>query len=158
MQAGLSRAFGNVDKLVDELTKEIFDWLRPRVDSDGRSYNGGKYKTNNREVIGSRVIRSLMVERAYNGGFHVRYDGESSQRLRTLENLFRALDGKGSTGTGYQSELQTAIEREKRGDGQTEYFRFKACKNGNLHIEFLRADLLAELNRRAGGRNFRPKQ
>jgi hypothetical protein len=152
----LAQAYvGNVDKLIDELTKEVFDWLRPRVDIEGRTYNGGKFKTNKRDVIGKRVVREFMVELSYMGGFHVRYGGEASQRLRTLENLFRALDGKGSTGTGYQSELQTAIEREKSGIGQTEYFKFRACKKGTLHIEFLREDLLAELNRRAGGMNLR---
>jgi hypothetical protein len=152
----LAQAYvGNVDKLIDELTKEVFDWLRPRVDSEGRTYNGGKYKTNQRDVIGKRVVREFMVELSYMGGFHVRYRGEAAQRLRTLENLFRALDGKGSTGTGYQSDLQTAIEREKSGMGQTEYFKFRACKKGTLHIEFLREDLLAELNRRAGGMNLR---
>ncbi len=145
---------GNLDKLIDELTKEIFDWLRPRVDDHGRTYCGGQYKTNNREVVGPRVIREFMIERSHMGGFRVRYDGSSAQRLRTLENLFLALDGKGSTGKGYQSEIQSAIEREKSGVGRTEYFGFKACKNGNLHIEFLREYLLAELNRRAGGKNL----
>lgn len=152
----LAQAYvGNVDKLVDELTKEVFDWLRPRIDSDGRGYCGAKYKTNRRDIVGKRVVREFMVELSYMGGFHLRYGGEAAQRLRTLENLFRALDGKGSTGTGYQSELQTAIEREKSGIGQTEYFKFRACKKGTLHLEFLREDLLAELNRRAGGKNLR---
>jgi hypothetical protein len=145
---------GNVDKLVDELAKEIFDWLRPRINEDGRSYNDGKFKTNDREVIGKRIVREFIIERSYFGGFNVRCGGEAEQRLRTLENLFLALDGKGATGKGYQSELQTAIEREKSGEGQTEYFKFRACKKGTLHIEFLRLDLLAELNRRAGGKNL----
>lgn len=141
---------GNVDKLIDELTKEVFDWLRPRIDEEGRVYNGGKYKTNKRDVIGSKVIRSCFVRE--NG--HVNY-GSCQQRLLTLENLFRALDGKGSTGKGYYSNLENAINASKDGTGKTEYFGFRACKNGNLHLEFLRSDLLAELNRRAGGKNFR---
>ena len=150
---------GNVDKLVDELAKEIFDWLRPRVDQFGREYGyGAKFKTNNREVIGKRIVRDYMVEPAYDGGYRMRYNGEGAQRLRTLENLFLALDGKGATGNGWQSELQTAIEREKSGEGQTEYFKFRAFKKGTLHIEFVRLDLLAELNRRAGGKNLaKPK-
>jgi hypothetical protein len=150
---------GNVDKLIDELTKEVFDWLRPRIDEEGRVYTDGTYKTNKRDVIGPKVIRPYFVDIWGLGGgkFHVRY-GACQQRLHTIENLFRALDGKGSTGKGYYSDLENAINASKDGTGQTEYFRFKACKNGNLHIEFLRSDLLAELNRRAGGMNFRPKQ
>lgn len=145
---------GNVDKLVDELTKEVFDWLRPRVDDYGRTYSGGKYVTNKREVIGPKVIREYFVSPGFSRGkFHVRY-GKCQQRLHTLENLFRALDGKGSTGKGYHSDLENAINASEDGMGETEYFKFRACKNGNLHIEFLRSDLLAELNRRAGGMNF----
>lgn len=153
----LAKAYvGNLDKLVDELTKEVFDWLRPRVDEEGRSYNGGQYKTNKREIIGSRVIRSCFVTPwgLGKGKFHVRY-GECQQRLHTLENLFRALDGQGSTGRGFRSDLENAINESPDGEGQTEYFKFRACKNGNLHIEFRREDLLAELNRRAGGMNFK---
>lgn len=153
-----SQCRDKLPNLIDELAKEVFDWLRPRVDESGRGYNGGKFKTNGREVIGKRIIREFMIERSYFGGFHVRYGGEASQRLRTLENLFLALDGKGSTGKGYQSDLQTAIEREKGGEGRTEYFAFRCCKKGTLHLQFLREDLLAELNHRAGGMNLRTGQ
>jgi len=146
---------GNVDKLIDELTKEIFDWLRPRVDEHGRTYSGGQYVTNKRDVIGPKVIREYFVSPGFGRyKFNVRY-GECQQRLHTLENIFRALDGKGSTGKGYHSDLENAVNASPDGTGQTEYFGFRACKNGNLHIEFRRADLLAELNRRAGGMNLR---
>jgi hypothetical protein len=147
---------GNIDKLIDELTKEVFDWLRPRIDEYGHIYNGGSYKTNKWEAVGNKVIRTYFVSRCGLGGgkYNVRY-GECQQRLHTLENLFRALDGKGSTGKGYHSDLENAINASKDGTGQTEYFGFRACKNGNLHISFLREDLLAEFNRRAGGMNLR---
>jgi len=36
------------------------------------------------------------------------------------------------------------------GTGETEYFKFKACKNGNLHLEFKRMDLVSKLNQLAG--------
>lgn len=147
---------GKIGTLLDELVKEVFDWLRPRFDEYGRGYHGAQYKTNQREVVGNRVVCSWMIDRddAKRGRFHVRY-GEAQQRLHTLENLFRALDGKGSTGKGYHSDLENAINASKDGTGETEYFRFRACKNGNLHIEFTRSDLLAEFNRRAGGMNLK---
>jgi hypothetical protein len=145
----------NANKLIDEFAKEVFDWLRPRRDEEGRGYNGAKFKTNREDVIGKRIVREFMIDRddASRGRFHVRYD-DSQQRLRVLENLFRALEGKGATGKGYCSDLETAINSSKDGTGQTEYFKFRACKKGTLHIEFLREDLLAELNRRAGGMNL----
>lgn len=141
-------------KLVDELIAEVFDWLRPRSDS-----YLAKYKTNNQEIIGKRVVRPGMVTRSGTlgqGRFRVEYDyGDfgPQQRLRTLENLFRALDGNGG-GRRHHSDLENAINSSRDGVGETEYFAFKAHKNGNLHIEFLRMDLLSELNRRAGGKNL----
>ena len=149
----------NANKLIDEFAKEVFDWIRPRREIDGRGYNGAKYKTNREDVVGPRIVREFMIDRddASRGRFHVCYN-DAQQRLRVLENLFRALDGKGATGKGYVSELEAAINASKDGMGQTEYFKFRACKKGTLHIEFVRLDLLAELNRRAGGKNLaKPK-
>jgi hypothetical protein len=141
--------------LVDELIEEVFNWLRPRADS-----YMAKYVTNKQELVGNKVIRPSMVTRSCllgRGMFRVDFDHGafgSQQRLRTLENVFKALDGKGAAGKRYNSELEDAINASPDGTGETEYFRFKAHKNGNLHIEFLRADLLAEFNRRAGGKNL----
>lgn len=145
----------SVEDLVDEFAAEVFDWLRPNWDENGRGYNGAQYKTNEEEVIGKRVVREFMIDRydASYGKFRVRYD-DAQQRLRVLENLFRALAGQGATGKGYRSDLENAINASSDGTGQTEYFKFRACKKGTLHIEFLRADLLAALNRRAGKKNL----
>ena len=140
-----------VDTLVDELAREVFDSLRPREGGWQR-----KYKTNRQDVVGSRVVIPGIID-LVNFRFFKTYrltDSKSEQRLRTIENLFHALDGKGTTGKGYHSELQALIETSKGGHGKTEYFGFRACKNGNLHLEFLRLDLLVELNRRAGGKNL----
>lgn len=145
----------SVEALIDEFAAEVFDWLRPRREEDGRGYNGAQFKTNREDVIGKRIVREFMIDQydASHGKFRVRYD-EAQQRLQVLENLFRALDGKGATGKGYRSDLENAINASSDGTGQTEYFKFRACKKGTLHIEFLRTDLLAELNRRAGGKNL----
>ena len=100
-----------------------------------------------------------MIDRdnAKRGKYRVRYD-KSQQQLQTLENVFIALDGKGITGNGYRSDLENAIHASEDGTGQTEYFDFRAYKNGNLHLLFRRSDLLAELNRRAGGMNLSEKK
>lgn len=145
----------NLDTLLNEFVKEVFDWLRPRT-AEGHGYNGAKFKTNKWEVVGPKVIVEWIIDRddAKHGKFRVRYDS-AQQRLQTLENLFIALDGKGTTGKGYRSELENAIAASKDGTGQTEYFGFRACRKGTLHIQFLRLDLLAEFNRRAGGMNLK---
>lgn len=144
-----------IDTLVDEYAREVFDWLRPRTGT-----KPAKYKTNNREIVGSRVVLWKIFDTVhfkFFGTYRMK-DSDAEQRLRTIENLFHTLAGKGSTGKGYRSELQTAIEASKDGTGQTEYFEFRACKNGNLHLQFLSLGLLAELNRRAGGMNLSEKK
>lgn len=42
------------------------------------------------------------------------------------------------------------------GADETAYFRFRCFKNGNLHIEFKRLDLVARLNQVAGGARLKP--
>ena len=39
---------------------------------------------------------------------------------------------------------------------QDDYFKFKWFRNGNLHIEFKREDLLTELNRVGGEGQVKP--
>lgn len=77
--------------------------------------------------------------------------------LRALENVFTALDGKGSITKTHNGEIIDAINRSTDGTGETDYFRFRACRNRNLHLEFKRLDLLARLNQIAGGARLRPK-
>lgn len=90
-----------------------------------------------------------MVENRYSGkGFQTSYRNRA--HLDNLENIFRMLAGQGPR-EGHTSELVAAIEREESGTGKTEFFEFKAFKNGNLHLVFLNEKLLTEFNRIAGG-------
>ena len=56
----------------------------------------------------------------------------------------------------YRSVLEDAIEASTERAGYIDLFAFKLHYNGNLHLEFLRTDLLKKLNMRAGGKNLRP--
>jgi hypothetical protein len=73
-----------------------------------------------------------------------------------LENVFTALDGNGQIAKRYNSVLEDAICSAPGGVGETDYFNFKAHRNGNLHISFRRRDLLARFNQIAGGARLRP--
>ena len=65
-----------------------------------------------------------------------------------LDRAFHILDGAGIPG-GYQSPLVDAINTSgNKGVGETAYFSFRCYENGNLHLKFLRLDLVKELNRR----------
>ena len=72
--------------------------------------------------------------------------------ITALDNVFHALDGKSLANT-HHGPLTDAIAAVPRGEncGETEYFRFRCYGNGNLHLEFKLADLLARLNAVAGG-------
>jgi len=131
--------------LFEESLHEVFDMLRPR-----RS----ELKTNRGPEVGVKVILHYTVEEGYGRNrFAVRYHSE--QRLTALENVLNALAGNGFINNSYHSALKTAIEASEDGRGETDLFRFKACKNGNLHIQCKRPALIAELNRRAGGKTLK---
>lgn len=140
---------GQLDEMLAEAVGEVFDFLRPTE----RSYSA-RYKTNDRVQVGRKVVLAGWIEPGWSGGFRVHHYRQ--QDVRALENVFTALDGRGSIGKTHGSVLADAIGAEKSGRGQTEYFAFKAFKNGNLHLEFRREDLLKRFNAIAGGRRLRP--
>lgn len=142
----------NGDSIVDVLTGfvqsapeyfaeaivEVYQWLIPN------NWIGG-HITNARDRVGRKVIRGYVVEQGYGGKrFHVRY--QIRGELNALDTIFHTLDGKGVI-PGHEGPLVSAIAVSEDGAGETEYFKFKAFKNGNLHLEFKRDDLLQEFNR-----------
>lgn len=143
-----AQCLSQLDTLLDELVAEVFDWLRPQERT-----TESKYKRNQRDVVGKRVVLPGAVKKHPTNGYTVH--SYTSQQLSCLENVFLALDGKGSVHRGYYSALYNAINESADGNGSTTYFQFRCHKNSNLHLEFLRDDLLAEFNRRAGGMHLK---
>jgi hypothetical protein len=150
VRAFAARYAADLPALLAESIAEVFEWMRPREGT-----RAARLKTNDAVEVGEKVVLVNYVGRAFGGGFVVRSE-YVTQRLRALENVFSALDGDGQTGKRYRSLLEDAIEASKDGRGETKYFRFRACKNSNLHLEFRRPDLLARFNRVAGGARLRP--
>jgi hypothetical protein len=132
----------NAGGMQEELMLEVFETLRPR---------NSKLKTNSRFEVGKRVILTSYVESSYKA-WRVNYY-QREQALNTLDRAFSLLDGKGVPG-GYKGPLVDAINTSQ-GEGETEYFKFKCCLNGNLHLEFKRLDLLARLNAVCGNGTLR---
>jgi predicted house-cleaning noncanonical NTP pyrophosphatase (MazG superfamily) len=141
-----------VNDMLTEAVDEVFEWLRPRPHT-----RAGQLKTNTELEVGRKVILGYTVERAWTGkGFRVDYHRE--QNVRALENVFTALDGKGSITKTHHSRLADAIGSSgASGRGETEYFRFRCFGNRNVHLEFKRLDLLKKFNAIAGGKRLRPK-
>ena len=134
--------------------KEVYDWLRPR------SEDRREYKTNSVWELGKKVIKyGIEQPWSVDGNWHLSHWYE--QHFIALDKSFHTLDGapvnnlKGS----YYMPLVSAI-REATGvqpEGETDYFKFKLFKNGNIHVTFKRPDLVKEFNRVAGGGMLSPK-
>lgn len=137
----------SAEGFLDEAIREEFDSWRPHLHSERDGL-----KTNDRpEAVQRKVIRSYMVRQGYGASHPWDIDYTRSGSVTALDQIMHFLDGKGVF-KEHQGPLVGAIKiAEKDGRGETEYFKFRCFKNGNLHLEFKRLDLLEEFNRRAGG-------
>lgn len=108
-------------------------------------YLSDDYRTNAKEPfrIGHKVVMSGMICRSYRRGLQINY-GLASDRLNDLDRVVKTVDGKPFLPRTLETAMTVAFE-----DGQVfqdTYYRAKAYKNGNLHLEFLRLDLLEKVN------------
>lgn len=139
---------GQLSTLIEQCVVEAYDFLRPRDDSGGQG--NARFKSNSPYRVGGRVVLAGVVDVSF--GFwslHYRYEPE----LKALERVFMMLDGAGTTTPETGSPFVNGIKSLKGNRGgtfSTDYFRVKAWKNGNVHIYFLRKDLLALFNKAAG--------
>lgn len=106
------------------------------------------YRTNESEPfrIGSKVVMGGMVRSAYSRGLcindgHKNYGGD---KLNDIDRVIKTLDKK----LFHARSLEMAMNGvfQDRGVYEDDYYRAKAFKNGNLHLEFKRPDLLDKLN------------
>lgn len=141
----------NAAEFAEEFALEVYEWLTP----GNKKYSRweAEYVTNKREArdrLGKKVILSWMIDSEW-GNLRVRYGKED--KLAALDRLFYLLDQQTPPEVNtYNSPIVVAINQSKpnSGFGETEYFKFRACQNGNLHLEFLRPDLVQQLNYIAG--------
>ncbi len=126
--------------LLEESIRETYSWLRPR---------NSKLKTNSVWRVGEKVILENVVV-CWGTMWHISEFWD--QHLTSLENVFNALDGKGQISKQYRSDLAIAIMalKGKTGSGETALFAFKVFRNGNVHLKFLRPDLVLRFNQIAG--------
>lgn len=145
MRENMSKA----TEYAQEAVFEVFDWLRPSEHS-----RIGQLKTNQKWSIGKKAIIGYSVECGYGKSpFHIRYGSE--KRFNALDSVMQMLDGKGPL-KGHVSPLVEAVRASTDGEGATDYFKFSCCKNGNIHLTFLRPDLVQKINKTAGNRTQLP--
>lgn len=136
----------NLPGMIQEAVTEVYDFLRP---------THTELKTNTQFELRTKVILEGWVE--HKGLSKSGYWPKSWRRPHfvALENVFSALDGQGSISKSHYSDLERAIEDTTV--GETRYFRYKLFRNGNLHLKFLRADLVKRFNEMAGGLRLKPE-
>jgi len=103
------------------------------------------YRTNANEPfrIGRKVVMGWMIQPGWTGGLQVRH-GTGQDKLNDIDRVIKTLDGKQFQARSFESALNGAL---KAGHAfEDAYYKAKAFKNGNLHLEFLRTDLLEKLN------------
>jgi hypothetical protein len=136
----------SLDEMLAEAIREVYDWLRPRYD---------EYKTNSQYEVGERVVLTGQAER-YGKGYHIR--SHQNARWAALENVFTALDGRGQVNKDHRPAIELALEAGGwSGRAKTDLFEVRAFKNGNVHLRFLRLDLLQRFNQVAGGARLASK-
>jgi hypothetical protein len=145
----LTMLAGQGTDFAEEAVKEVYEYLRPGA-------RGSSYKTNQayaRWRLGKKVILTGAVEHGYGGKVPFRVGYYRYDMFRALDKVFHLLDGRGDglKDTSYLSPLIDAVNTSETGEGQTDYFTFKAHHNGNLHLTFRRPELVDKLNRVAGG-------
>lgn len=106
------------------------------------------YRTNAAEPfrIGSKVIMKSMVRLAYRRGLCVRdsMSNCAADKLNDIDRVVKTLDGKPFQPRFLEAAMNAAFENCNV--YEDEYFRAKGFKNGNLHFEFKRLDLLDKVN------------
>lgn len=88
----------NIDKLFEDSIKEVFDWLKP--------WKYEEYKTNNKEIIGRKVIKNWMFENIWKDRMSLVY--RNDKYIQAMDNVFHLMDGKGVA--KYPGNLVTAIK------------------------------------------------
>jgi len=143
----------SAQEFLTESIEEVYRWLKPSQRDD--------YKTNvkNRWKLTPKVILSYALrDSSYMKNYGISYSDETQRMLHALDNIMHLLDGRGIPHEHY-GPLITAINATPvsgNGRGETEYFRFRCCKNRSLHLEFRRPDLVQEFNVQCGHPNELP--
>lgn len=109
-------------------------------------YLSDDYRTNAKEPfrIGRKVVMSYMVEMSFRKGLRLRYGQYASDRLNDMDRVFQTLDGAQFQPRTLEAAMNASFEEKQV--FENDFYRAKAFKNGNMHLEFKRLDLLDKVN------------
>ena len=135
----------NAPGFAAEAIQEVFTYLRPGARERNTLKTNAKYA---RYSLGKKVILTS-VSNWRQGRPDVSY--WNKDQLIEVDRVFHLADGNlTQVFTSYASPLLDAMQ-SSTGKGSTDYFKFEVYGNGNLHLTFLRPDLVEKLNRAAAG-------
>lgn len=152
IEATLVQMIEDSGTMLKEYLAEVFEWVR----SSGWELKD--FKTNKPFELGRKIIKAYVLSvNTWGNSRDVSLPYNSERPLQALHNVFSLLDGQGMV--QYPNDLATEIKaaiQKKEWSCEDEYFKVRWFKKGTMHIEFLRADLVEELNRRGGGKILKP--
>ena len=127
-------AAADADKMFARGIVNTFHWLSP----------DHKTNTNSPFKINPKAVMKYMVLATYSGGLQISYYGEKKERINDIDRVVKTLDRK----KHQPGELETVINAAFCHGTvyEDDYYRIKGFKNGNMHFEFKRQDLLDKIN------------
>lgn len=102
-----------------------------------------EYRSHDAFRVKRKAILTFMLRPGFRGGMQVGY-GTPSHQLDDIDRVFKTLDRKRFQPRELESGLNAAFKLRQL--FEDDYYRAKGFKNGNLHLEFKRDDLLEQVN------------
>ena len=102
-----------------------------------------EYRSHDAVRVTRKAILTFMLRPSFRGGMEVGY-GTPSHQLDDIDRVFKTLDKKRFQPRQLESGLNAAFN--DRQVFEDDYYRAKGFRNGNLHLEFKRDDLLERVN------------
>lgn len=107
------------------------------------------YRTNEKEPfkVGRKVVMGYMFTN-WAGYLQVNYGRYSSgdSVVNDIDRVFKTLDGKKHNPRELECAINAQFKATREYIYEDDYYRIKGFKNGNMHLEFKRADLLEKAN------------
>jgi len=138
---------GTTGQRMDKAIIEAFDNITLHH-ADNRHFVKG-WKTNSHFLVGKKFILPNMVSPAKEYGYtNTTYNSISSYKSDIIEDLEKALCFTNGIDYDKFKPLNFVINRNSYGDwyDNSEFFKYKAFKNGNMHFEFKNEDVWAKFN------------
>lgn len=138
---------GNIRATLIDLQIRADEMFRRGVFNVFRSLSDD-YRANESEPfrIGPKVVMGGMVRPSFTRGLCINdsHSNYAANKLNDIDRVIQTLDKQ----LFHSRSLETAMNGVflDRGVFEDDYYRAKAFKNGNLHLEFKRHDLLDKLN------------